>query len=314
MQGIWRWGGTVVALNQNPTPMPLLCQGRTAIVTGAGAGLGRSYALALAQAGASVIVNDINQATAAQTVADIKAAGGQALPSHHDITDYTDAGRLAQTALKEFGSLDAIVNNAGICRDAMFVTLSPEDWDAVVAVHLKGHFCLASHAARHWRQQHKEGKPVAGRIINTSSGAGLLGSVGQSNYSAAKGGILSLTLVQAAELARYNVTANALAPQARTAMTEAVFAETMRPPADGSFDRYHPDNVAPLVVWLASESSASVTGQCFTLLGGQLSIADGWRQGPTKDKGARWQPEEIGQAVASLLSQSTPPDPVYGSS
>lgn len=289
-----------------------ICEGRVAIVTGAGGGLGRGYALALAAAGAQVLVNDINAETAAQTVAAIEAAGGAALASSHDITDYADAGRLVQATLDKWGGLDVVVNNAGVCRDAMFVSLSPEDWDAVVAVHLKGHFCIASHAARRWRQQAKEGQAVDGRLINTSSGAGLLGSVGQSNYSAAKGAILSLTLVQAAELARYGVTANALAPQARTGMTEAVFAEMMRPPEDGSFDRYHPDNVAPLVVWLASEASAGVTGRCFGIFGGEVSIADGWRQGPARDKGARWEPAEVGKAVAALLKEAEPPEPVYG--
>ena len=154
----------------------------------------------------------------------------------------------------------------------------------VMAVHLKGHYCLASHAAKYWRQQSKDGATVSARIINTSSGAGLLGSVGQSNYSAAKGGILSLTLVQAAELQRYGVTVNALAPQARTGMTEDVFADMMKIPEDGSFDRFNPENVAPLVVWLASETSQGVTGQCFAIFGGKLSLAEGWHSGPEIDK------------------------------
>lgn len=289
-----------------------LCNGRTAIVTGAGSGLGKSYAQALAAAGAKLLVNDINPDTAAQTVAEIEAQGGRALASSHDITDYAQAGLLVQTALQTLGGLDVVVNNAGICRDTMFVSMSPEDWDAVMAVHLKGHFCIASHAARRWRQLSKEGQAVAARIINTSSGAGLLGSVGQCNYSAAKGGILSLTLVQAAELGRYGVTANALAPQARTGMTEEVFADMMRPPEDGSFDRFHPDNVAPLVVWLASEQSAGVTGQCFEIYGGKLAIAEGWHPGPERDKQGRWAPEELGQAVTELLGEARPAEPVYG--
>lgn len=293
--------------------MSRLCERRTAIVTGAGSGLGRSYAKALANAGANVIVNDINADTAAETVADIKAAGGVAEVNTNDITDHEDAGRIVQQAINTYGDCQVIVNNAGICRDRMFASMSPDDWDQVIAVHLRGHFCVSSHLARYWRMRSKNGESVSGRIINTSSGAGLLGSVGQSNYSAAKGGILSLTLVQAAELARYGVTANALAPQARTGMTEEVFAEMMKIPEDGSFDVFHPDNAAPLVVWLSSEVSAEVTGRCFEIFGGKLSIADGWRTGPELDKGARWEPDELTNAVTQLLSEEKPPQPVYGS-
>lgn len=288
------------------------CAGRTAIVTGGGNGLGKSYALALAAAGANLVVNDINPDTAAATVAEIEAAGGRALANTDDITSHESAGRILQAALDAYGDLHTVVNNAGICRDRMFASLSEEDWDAVIAVHLKGHFCLSSHAARYWRTQSKSGEAVSGRIINTSSGAGLLGSVGQSNYSAAKGGILSLTLVQAAELGRYGVTANALAPQARTGMTEAVFADMMKVPADGGFDRYHPDNVAPLVVWLASEASGGLTGRCFEIFGGKLSVADGWRSGPEQDKGTRWEVEELGEVIAQLIEAAAPPEAVYG--
>ena len=289
-----------------------LCAGRTAIVTGAGGGLGRSYARALAAAGANVVVNDINPESARGTVADITATGGQALVNTNDITDHADAGRIVQQALDAYGDCHVVVNNAGICRDRMFASMSPDEWDAVISVHLKGHFCIANHLARYWRRRAKDGKAVAARIVNTSSGAGLLGSVGQSNYSAAKGGILSLTLVQAAELRRYGVTANALAPQARTGMTEAVFAERMKPPRDGGFDRYHPDNAAPLVVWLASEASGHVTGKCFEIFGGKLSVADGWRNGPQVDKAARWEAGELTAVVNRLLDESAPAQPVYG--
>ncbi len=289
-----------------------LCAGRTAIVTGAGGGLGRGYALALAAAGASVVVNDINAETAAATVAEIEAAGGRALANTGDITSLAGAGSIFQAALEAFGDVHAIVNNAGVCRDRMFASLTEEEWDQVIAVHLKGHYALSNQAARYWRTQSKEGKPVCARIINTSSGAGLLGSVGQSNYSAAKAGILGLTLVQAAELGRYGITANALAPQARTGMTEEVFADMMKVPEDGSFDQYDPANVAPLVVWLVSERSSAVSGRCFEIFGGKLSIADGWRTGPERDKGARWEAEELDDVVGALLNESVPPQPVYG--
>jgi len=290
-----------------------LCEARTAVVTGAGNGLGKSYAKALAAAGANVVVNDINEDTAALTVAEIVAEGGQAIACCRDITDHEQAGQIVQAAIDTYADLHIVVNNAGICRDRMFTSLSPDDWDAVVSVHLKGHYCLASHAARLWRSQAKEGQAVSGRIINTSSGAGLLGSIGQSNYSAAKGAILSLTLVQAAELQRYGVTANAIAPQARTGMTEDVFADMMKVPEDGSFDAYHPDNVAPLVVWLASAASHAATGQCFEIFGGKLSIADGWRTGPEKDKQARWKAEELGDTIEDLMASAIPAQPVYGS-
>ncbi len=289
-----------------------ICAGRTAIVTGAGNGLGKSHALALAAAGAKVVVNDINPHTAAAAAAQIAAGGGEALANTDDITSHERAGRIFQAALDAYGDLHVVVNNAGICRDRMFASMTEAEWDQVMAVHLKGHFCLSSHAARYWRARRKSGDAVSGRIINTSSGAGLLGSVGQSNYSAAKGGILSLTLVQAAELGRYGVTANALAPQARTGMTEEIFADRMRIPEDGAFDRYHPDNVSPLVVWLASEASAGVTGRCFEIFGGRLSVSDGWRTGQVHDQGVRYRAEELGEVIHGLLQNAAPPEPVYG--
>ena len=289
-----------------------LCENRTVIVTGAGGGLGKGYAKALAAAGANVVVNDINPDTAAATVDEITGAGGTANTDASDITDHEAAGKLVASTIETYGDINGVVNNAGVCRDRMFASLNPEEWDMVMAVHLKGHYCIANHAARYWRQQSKDGAEVSGRIINTSSGAGLLGSVGQSNYSAAKGGILSLTLVQAAEMGRYAVTANAIAPQARTGMTEDVFADMMKIPEDGSFDEYDPENVAPLVVWLASEASAHVTGQCFEMFGGRLSVAEGWHSGTEIDRQRRWDVSEIGEAVDSLLKAGRTAQPVYG--
>lgn len=288
------------------------CENRVVIITGAGGGLGRAYAQAFASEGAKVLVNDINRDAAQAVVAQIQAAGGVAAANSDDITRYDDAGLIVRQAIEIFGGLDVLVNNAGICRDRMFASLTEADWDAVMAVHLKGHFCLASHAVRYWREQVKGGAKLTARIINTSSGAGLQGSIGQSNYAAAKGGIASLTLVQAAELGRYGITANALAPAARTGMTEAVFAEVMKRPEQG-FDYFAPENVAPLVVWLGSAASQAVTGQMFEVEGGKLSIADGWRRGPLVDNQGRWALADVGAAVEHLLAESLPAQKVYGS-
>ncbi|NSX17952.1 MULTISPECIES: SDR family oxidoreductase [Cupriavidus] len=289
-----------------------ICNGRTVIITGAGGGLGRAYALAFAAEGASVVVNDIRRDAAEAVCAEIRAAGGSALASDDDITKIATAQRIVDAAVEAYGEVHVLVNNAGICRDRMFVSLTEADWDDVMRVHLRGHFCLANLLARRWRDAAKAGRTVDARIINTSSGAGLQGSVGQSNYAAAKAGIAALTLVQAAELGRYGITANALAPAARTGMTEDVFADMMKAPA-GGFDYYDPANVAPLVVWLGSAGSAQVNGRMFEAAGGMVSVADGWRTGPKADKGARWQPAEIGAAVAGLLAQAQPAQPVYGS-
>ena len=291
--------------------MSEICRDRVAIITGAGSGLGRSYALALAAEGAAVVVNDINRASAAAVVAEIQAAGGRAQVNDSDITGYDDSARAVSEAITAFGGLHVVINNAGICRDRMFINMTEEEWDAVVAVHLKGHFCISNHACHHWREQSKAGAPVAARIINTSSGAGLQGSVGQANYSAAKGGIASLTLVQAVELARYGITVNALAPSARTGMTEGPFAEMMKPPEQG-FDYYHPDNVAPLVVWLASEASSQVTGRLFEVEGGMIALEEGWRIGPEQRQDARFKPTEAGAAALEAIASARPPQKVYG--
>lgn len=290
-----------------------ICNGRTVIITGAGGGLGRAYALAFAADGANVVINDI-RADAAQDVAgEIRANGGQAIANSDDITTLDSAQRIVDAALAAFGEVHVLVNNAGVLRDRMFISLAEDDWDLVMRVHLKGHYCLANILGRRWRDQAKAGTPVAGRIINTSSGAGLQGSIGQSNYSAAKGGIAALTLVQAAELARYGITANALAPAARTAMTESAMPDVVKRPEDGSFDAWAPENVAPLVVWLGSEQSAHVSGQVFESQGGRISLGDGWRTGVTRDKGALWQVEEIGEAVAAILAEAPKAQRVWGS-
>ena len=289
-----------------------ICAGRTVIITGAGGGLGRAYALAFAIEGASVVVNDIRREAAEAVVDEICSNGGQAIANHGDITTLSSAQGIVDAALEAFGEVHVLVNNAGVLHDRMFVSLTEEDWDRVMRVHLKGHFCLANILGRRWRDQAKAGTPVAARIINTSSGAGLQGSIGQSNYAAAKGGIASLTLVQAAELGRYGVTANALAPAARTAMTEGAMPDMVKKPDDDSFDAWAAENVAPLVVWLGSEASGHVSGQLFESQGGRISLGDGWRTGVTRDKGARWQVAEVGEAVAAILSEAPKAQKVWG--
>ena len=291
-----------------------ICEGRVVIITGAGGGLGAAHARVLAAEGASVIVNDINEAAAAAVVEEIAAAGGNAVVNTSDITNYDDSLNAVKQALDTFGDLHAVVNNAGVNRDRMFASMTEQEWDTIMAVHLKGHFCISSHAVHYWRGQSKEGQAVDARIINTSSGAGLQGSVGQSNYAAAKAGIAALTLNQAAELGRYGVTANAITPAARTGMTTAVeeMAKRMAKPEDGSFDYWAPENVSSLVAWLASSESAQVTGRVFEAEGGKISIADGWRSTEGVDKGARWEPAEVKEAIAELLAKEVPAQKVYG--
>ncbi|MQY02049.1 SDR family oxidoreductase [Actinomadura macrotermitis] len=300
----------------------MICQDRVVVVTGAGRGLGRAHALEFARQGARVVVNDLGVARdgtgaasggpAEEVAEEIRALGGQAVASRHDVADEAGATGLIATAVEHFGRLDVLVNNAGFLRDRMLVNLAEDEWDAVVRVHLKGHFLPLKHAGRHWRAEAKAGRPVDARVVNTSSGAGLLGSVGQGNYSAAKAGIVGLTLVAAAELGRYGVTVNAIAPAARTRMTEEVFAQTMAAPGAGEFDAMAPGNVSPLVVWLGSAESRGVTGRIFEAEGGRICVMDAFRHGPATDRGARWDPAEVGAAVKDLLAQALAPEPVYG--
>jgi NAD(P)-dependent dehydrogenase (short-subunit alcohol dehydrogenase family) len=297
-----------------------ICDGRVVVVTGAGRGLGRAHALAFAAEGARLVVNDLGVgldgapgvgSPAGQVAAEIRAAGGDAVAHGGDIATSAGAASLVAAALETYGRLDTLVNNAGFLRDRMLVNLDEDDWDAVLRVHLKGHFLPLKHAAAHWRAESRAGRVPVARIVNTSSGAGLLGSVGQGNYSAAKAGIVGLTLVAAAELGRYGVQVNAIAPAARTRMTERTFAESMAAP-DAGFDAMAPENVSPLVVWLGSAASAGVTGRVFEAEGGRITVMQGWRPGPSADKGARWHPSEAGEAALKLLAQAESPGSVYG--
>jgi NAD(P)-dependent dehydrogenase (short-subunit alcohol dehydrogenase family) len=281
--------------------------GKVAIVTGAGRGIGREHALALARAGAKVVVNDLggslagdgsDLAPAEQVAGEIRSAGGDAVANGENVADFAGAERLVRQTVDELGRLDILVNNAGILRDRMLVNMTEEEWDAVIAVHLKGHFAPLRHAAAYWREQSKAGEAVRGRVINTSSPSGVFGNVGQANYGAAKGGIASLTLIAAQELARYGVTVNCVAPNARTRMTEETFGE-LTAPADG-FDPLDPANIAPLVVALCADEAQDITGQCFFVYGGAINVLRPWDAGELIAADERW---EAGDLLAQLRSR-----------
>lgn len=300
--------------------MAQICEGRVVIVTGAGRGIGREHALEFARQGAKVVVNDLGvsnsgegggQEPADEVVQAIHDMGGEAIANGADVADWQQTEDLVRQTIEAFGRLDVVVNNAGFVRDRMFVSCSEDEWDAIIRVHLKGHFCLSRHAAAYWRGQVKAGEPVDARIINTSSGAGVLGSVGQSSYSAAKAGIATLTLVQAAELGRYGITANAICPIARTRMTEGAFADAMKKPDEG-FDVNDPGNVSPFVAWLGSEQSKEVTGRVWEAFGGTITLFDGYRREQSVDIGKRWDAAEVGPAVQELLAKAQPLVKVYG--
>jgi len=274
---------------------------RVVIVTGAGRGIGRAEALEFARNGAKVVVNDLagDEDPAAAVVEEIRASGGAAVANHDNVSTWDGGQRLIDTALSEFGRLDVLVNNAGILRDRMFVSMSEREWDDVIAVHLRGTFVTSRHAAAHWRELSKAGTAVDARIVNTSSASGLYGNVGQSNYAAAKGAIASMTVVLAEELSRYGVTVNAIAPAALTRMTEA-----LRERTDAEKAEMDPANIAPLVAWLGSPASRSVTGQIFNIKGAKISVAEGWVAGPEADNGTRWTQERLSEVLPGLVAKA----------
>ncbi len=292
-----------------------LLDGKVAVVTGSGRGIGRQHALALATAGAAVVVNDLggsaagegaDEAPAHRVAGEITATGGRATANYEDVADFSGAGRLVRQAVEGFGRLDILVNNAGILRDRMLVNMSEEEWDEVINVHLKGHFAPTHHAAAYWRAQSKQGEQVAGRIINTSSPSGLWGNVGQANYGTAKAGIAAFTIISALELGRYGVTVNCLAPNARTRMTEATWGSIPKPEED--FDPMDPANISPLVVALASDAAASITGRCFFVYGGTINVLKGWDAGAIVKNDEPWSPDELIDELAKTFPSGTSPE------
>ncbi len=290
-----------------------ICDGRVVIITGGAHGIGRGHAIEFAREGARVVVNDWGAAVdgsggspgpANEVVEEIRKNGGEAIANGEDVADWQGANRLVQAAIETYGRLDVVVNNAGILRDRMLVNMEEKEWDEVIRVHLKGTAAVSHFAAAHWRERSKAGESNDARIINTSSGSGLFGNPGQSNYGAAKAGIAGFTIIAAQELERYGVTVNAIAPAARTRMSPPKGRIRSVEIPEGAFDPYAPENVAPLVVWLGSPESSAVTGRVFSVVGGESYVAEGWRPGARIDKGERWAPDELGSVVADLLAKS----------
>lgn len=288
-----------------------LLEGKVAIVTGAGRGIGQAEAMLLAKEGCSVLVNDVggsaegggaDPARAEAVAAEIAAAGGSAMGNGDDVSSWEGSRRIVDLALSTWGRVDMLVNNAGVLRDRMSFNMSEDEWDTVVRVHLKGHFAMTRHVITYWRERAKAGGR-GGRIVNTSSEAGLYGTAGQVNYAAAKAGIAALTITLARELGRYGVTVNAIAPRARTRLTENVLGEAIAP-RPGEFDAWDPATVAPVVAWLCSDAAAEVSGQVFVVGGGAFALMKGWDAAEVTPMDALWTPEEVGERAASLFAAS----------
>jgi NAD(P)-dependent dehydrogenase (short-subunit alcohol dehydrogenase family) len=294
--------------------MPSL-DGKVAIVTGAGRGIGREHALSLADAGAKIVVNDLggssagegqDQAPAQQVADEIKAAGGEAVGNFDNVADFQGAENLVKQAIDEFGRLDILVNNAGIIRDRMIVNMSEAEWDAVIAVHLKGHFAPTRHAAAYWREQSKAGNQINGRVINTSSPSGVFGNVGQTNYGAAKAGIAAFTIISALELGRYGVTVNCLAPNARTRLTEQTFGDI--PKSEQGFDSMDPANISPVVVALASDEAQNITGQCLFVYGGVVNVLKPWDADVLLQSDDKWDPDALVKELNEKFPNGAAPE------
>ena len=288
--------------------MSSFCEDRVVIVTGAGRGIGREHALMLGEHGAKVVVNDLGGARdgtgvsagpAEEVVAEIVKAGGTAIANGDDVSDWQGAERMIRQAIDTYGRLDVLVNNAGILRDRMLVNMTEAEWDAVIKVHLKGTFAPAHFAAAYWRQQSKDGNPIAARLINTTSVSGIYGNAGQTNYGAAKAGIAAFTIIAALELGRYGVTVNAVAPGALTRLTEDL---GMGQASEEAKERMDPRWIAPLITWLASRDSGDVTGRVFESSGAVLAVAESWHRGPSVD--AIEDPTLIGPAIRDLVKRA----------
>ncbi len=299
-----------------------LCAGRVVVVTGAGRGLGRSHALEFARQGARVVVNDLgaavdgggrSSAPANEVVEQIRALGGEAVADGEDVSDWEGAKRLIGRAVRTFGGVDTLVNNAGILRDRMLVTMTEDDWDAVIRVHLRGTFAPTHWAAVHWREQAKAGHQNDARVVSTSSATGLYGNAGQINYGAAKAGIAAFTVIAALELGRYGVNVNAIAPMALTRMNaDLPFGQEVSSRYAEGESPVAPQNVSPLVVWLGSAAAEDVTGRIFNVHGGYISVAEGWRAGPSVDKGTRWDPSDLSDVIPDLVGRAGPTTDISG--
>ena len=300
-----------------------ICAGRVVIITGAGRGLGRAHALAFAREGARLVINDTgverdgtggDRGPADAVAAEVRELGGEAVASYEDVAGWDGAARLIESAVAHYGQLDVLVNNAGILRDRMLVNMTEDDWDGVIRTHLRGVFAPTRHAAAHWRERSRAGHANDARVICTSSPSGLYGNPGQVNYGAAKAGIAAFALIAAAELGRYGVTVNAIAPGARTRMTEGlpVLDGAGLDGAAGDAGDLAPGRVSPLVVWLGSGQSREITGRVFNVWGSELNVAEGWHSGPGVRQPGTWAPADLGAVVPGLVAKAAPGSDMWG--